>query len=183
MNKYSLFLEFFATEGRPNNSKEDAEEKDDDWRGGIGSDRCDSDSRSEGKGGTVGEILCNTDDSINNKWAKHFAFRLFDDSVKALDPGWLETADDDIADAFTEENKNHILYERHFGNITSFDENEVCDDGNYDIEGRLDGSFDFDFAATFSGGSDNEKRTTKNNCEAKQLVWREAFMQSDPAKD
>ena len=117
MHEDGFLVEFFATESWPDDSKQNAKKENYDWRSGIGGNRCNGDSWSECKSGTVSKILGNANDCINYEWAEHFAFGFFDDRIEALNPGWFKAADDNVTNTFTEEDKNHVLNKRHLGDI------------------------------------------------------------------
>ena len=106
----------------------------------------------------------------------------FDDKAITAAPFGDGVGEDEVGDRFGKQENGGDGDEVSICRV-SFDENEVADDGDEDVEGGVEGGFDLDFAGTFPGGEDDEEWCGNDDEEGGELDYRDGFAEEEPTED
>ena len=166
MNDDRFAIEFFAAEFGPDESEEKSHEKDDDGFGGIGGDGGHGDGGGGGESGTIGELFGGANNEIGEHGADDFFMASFYNLIPTAMPFGITPDDDEIGEAFAEQNDGDSSNETGVGAVVAADKDEVTNNSDEDIEEGIEDGLDADFAGFFASGEDDDERSCHNNSKA-----------------
>ena len=103
------------------------------------------------------------------------------DSVETTAPLGDTVDENDISDGFGEKKDDGDGDEISIGSV-GFDEDEITNDGDKNIEEGIEGGFDLDFAGAFPSGEDDEKGSGNDDGEGGELERSDGLAKEEPTE-